>query len=132
MSFKRKCIFTGKESNHKAVLDTEDTHNWARAVPCDKDYYFQELKDKELNDTQLELVFLFYKKELALIEINNIEKKMQNLIKKLKKEENTKIIHTKNKLQEDKKIKTLSLKNEKEELTKKESNIKINKEKLWD
>lgn len=77
---KRKCIFTNQKADGKLSLSSKDqeNHNWAKNIPCSKQYLSSK-KDKSLTTKEFELVRLFYKLELAKLEVLNIEKQMQEL-----------------------------------------------------
>lgn len=74
---KRKCVFTGKESNYLAQIG-KDKHNWAKKVPCTKEWWDAN-KDRPLTPNELELVELFFEQEIARLKIDTIEERMQKI-----------------------------------------------------
>lgn len=74
---KRKCIFTGQESNFLAQLG-DDKHNWAKRVPCTREWW-EANKDRHLTPNEFKLVELFFEQEVALLKVNNIEAEMQRI-----------------------------------------------------
>lgn len=71
---KRLCIFTQKLADAKLTI-TKDKHNWAKKVPCSKEFLEQK-KDSTLTDDEFQLVELFFAKEILLSKIENIERLM--------------------------------------------------------
>lgn len=74
---KRKCIFTGKESNYLAQLGN-DKHNWAKKVPCTREWW-EGNKDRPLTPSEFKLVELFFEQEIARLKTDNIEEEMQRI-----------------------------------------------------
>lgn len=76
---RRKCIFTGEESNYKLTIEHEDHHNWAKSVPTTKEYYEAWLKDRPLNELELRQVELFFQLEMCKIKQSTLEKRMEKI-----------------------------------------------------
>lgn len=74
---KRKCIFTGQESNFLAQLG-DDKHNWAKRVPCTREWW-EANKDRHLTPNEFKLVELFFEQEVALLKVDNIEAEMEKI-----------------------------------------------------
>ena len=77
MYIKRKCIFTGQESNFLAQLG-DDKHNWAKRVPCTREWW-EANKDRPLTPNEFKLVELFFEQEIARLKVDNIEAEMQRI-----------------------------------------------------
>jgi predicted metal-dependent phosphoesterase TrpH len=78
---KRKCIFTNKEANDKLVVGKDD-HNWARGVPCNRDY--KELRKGEvLSEDEMDLIALFYLIESHQLRLDNLRLEMEKIQRKL-------------------------------------------------
>ena len=78
---KRNCVFTGRPSTSKLDIG-EDTHNWARSVPCDKQ--FKELRKGEcLSEDEMDAVALFYLIENHRVRIENLELELKKVQKKI-------------------------------------------------
>lgn len=87
---KRKCVFTNEDSNFSFKFNNlKDKHNWAKTVPCTKMWWNNRLDDEgnqpPLTDIEFKLVELFFKRELAILQVENIEKQMEETRKMLKK-----------------------------------------------
>lgn len=84
MEEKRRCIFTGKIADKKLVIPPGkiESHNWAKSVPCSSDF-LQVKNGSPLNPLEMELVDLFYQKELSRIKIINCEARMDQIRKAL-------------------------------------------------
>jgi hypothetical protein len=80
---KRKCIFTGQPADFKATVSHEDQHNWAKSVPCTKDYWNAYLKNRPFNELEMRLVELFFQQEIAQLKINTLESRMEKLREQL-------------------------------------------------
>lgn len=80
---KRKCIFTGQPADFKATVSHEDQHNWAKSVPCTKDYWNAYLKHRPFNELEMRLVELFFQQEIAQLKINTLESRMEKLREQL-------------------------------------------------
>lgn len=74
---KRNCIFTGKEANSKLTITT-DNHNWAKNVPCTKEYLASR-DSEQLNELEIRLVELFYQQELCRARVENYEAQMAEI-----------------------------------------------------
>jgi len=86
-SKKRNCIFTGEPADAKISVShpNSDRHNWAKKVPCTKDFLVSR-GDKPLTDLEMNIVELFYKKELAELRVQVYEKELHEMQSKLKKD----------------------------------------------
>jgi hypothetical protein len=80
---KRKCIFTGQPANFKATVSHEDQHNWAKSVPCTKQYWNAYLKHRPFNELEIRLVELFFQQEIAQLKMNTLESRMEKLREQL-------------------------------------------------
>jgi hypothetical protein len=80
---KRKCIFTGQDSDFKLNIEQEDQHNWAKSVPTTKKYYEAWLKDRPLNELELRQVELFFQLEINKIKQSSLERRMENIRKQI-------------------------------------------------
>lgn len=80
---KRKCIFTGQPADFKAIVSQEDQHNWAKSVPCTKDYWNAYLKHRPFNELEMRLVELFFQQEISQLKINTLESRMEKLREQL-------------------------------------------------
>ena len=80
---KRKCIFTGQPADFKATVSHEDQHNWAKSVPCTKDYWNAYLKHRPFNELEMRLVELFFQQEITQLKINTLESRMEKLREQL-------------------------------------------------
>lgn len=74
---KRKCIFTGQESDFLVQIG-DDKHNWAKRVPCTREWW-EANKDRPLNPNEFKLVELFFEQEIARLKADNIEEQMQRI-----------------------------------------------------
>jgi hypothetical protein len=86
---KRKCIFTNLPSDTKLVL-ASSRHSWTKSIPCTKQF-LNSKKDTSLTDTEFKLVELFFQKELTLLKLDQIEKNMEDLRKKLEIKQTSKL-----------------------------------------
>ena len=80
---KRKCIFTGQPADFKATVSHEDQHNWAKSVPCTKNYWNAYLKHRPFNELEMRLVELFFQQEITQLKINTLESRMEKLREQL-------------------------------------------------
>lgn len=80
---KRKCIFTGQPADFKATVSHKDQHNWAKSVPCTKDYWNAYLKHRPFNELEMRLVELFFQQEISQLKINTLESRMEKLREQL-------------------------------------------------
>ena len=87
---KRNCIFTGKEANSKLTITT-DNHNWAKNVPCTKEYLASR-DSEQLNELEIRLVELFYQQELCRARVENYEAQMAEIRSLMTKNPVTKVI----------------------------------------
>jgi len=69
MSEKRKCIFTGEEADWLLQIGN-DKHNWAKKVPCTKEWYNSN-KNRPLTPKEFRLVELFFEVEVARLKSSN-------------------------------------------------------------
>lgn len=115
----RKCIFTGKKSDFYKTISHKDNHNWARKIPCTKEWLNSKGNNfNNLTKKEFRLVELFYEKELALLKADNIEKEMEKIREDI----------SKNKPEDVASILII----EENNLTKEEDCNNIKKENIWD
>ena len=74
---KRTCVFTGKPATAKLEVG-EDTHNWARGVPCCKQ--FKELRKGEcLSENEMDAIALFYLIESHQLRVDNLKLELSKI-----------------------------------------------------
>ena len=82
-STRRKCVFTGKEGNDKLEIG-KDSHNWAKGVPCNRDY--RDLRKGEvLSEDEMDAVSLFYLIESHQLRLDNLKLELEKIQKKILK-----------------------------------------------
>ena len=86
---KRNCIFTNLPATAKLILSSSK-HNWIKSIPCTKEF-LESKKNNKLTDVEFKLIELFYLKEMALLKIEHLENKMQELRKMLDFNDHSKI-----------------------------------------
>jgi len=79
----RSCIFTNTKAEAKIRISGDDWDNWARHVPVSKEWV-KKNGDRALYEAELELVELFYAKEMAMCRLYNLELKMAEMQVRLK------------------------------------------------
>lgn len=78
---KRTCVFTGKQATAKLEVGG-DTHNWARGVPCCKQ--FKELRKGEcLSEDEMDAIALFYLIESHQLRVDNLKLELSKIQAKI-------------------------------------------------
>ena len=83
----RKCIFTGLIAKNKnfivpKILDDDVADNWANAVPCHQEY--NDFKKNRLpSEDELEAMKIFFKLEMAKVEMANYTIKLEEIQKRI-------------------------------------------------
>jgi hypothetical protein len=74
---KRNCVFTGKQATAKLEIG-DDTHNWARGVPCNKE--FKDLRKGEcLTENEMDAIALFYLIESHQLRVDNLKLELSKI-----------------------------------------------------
>ena len=78
MYMKRKCIFTNKPADSKFTIGS-DKQNWAKSVPCTKEYLEQRISNPPPPELEIRLVELFYEQELCRLRIDEYDAQMDEI-----------------------------------------------------
>lgn len=77
----RNCIFTNLPATAKITISSSK-HSWTKTVPCTKEF-LKSKKNNKLTDVEFKLIELFYLKEIALLRVEYLQNKMEEVRKML-------------------------------------------------